>query len=110
MRVGQDHLTRENSPTSWIRSSNVREDSMTALQGLGPRNLSAHWKRENMVKAIAATKTCVAALLFLAATALTSSAATTFTTLASFNALNGAGPTLAPLVQGLDGNFYGTTS
>jgi uncharacterized repeat protein (TIGR03803 family) len=35
--------------------------------------------------------------------------AQTFTTLASFDGTNGAEPEVGSLVQGLDGNFYGTT-
>jgi uncharacterized repeat protein (TIGR03803 family) len=45
--------------------------------------------------------------LFCAVAAISSSAQT-FTVLATFNENNGAFPR-APLVQGLDGNFYGTT-
>jgi uncharacterized repeat protein (TIGR03803 family) len=45
-------------------------------------------------------------LLFLAITAITSPAQT-FTTLLDFNGTDGAGP--YGLVQGFDGNFYGTT-
>jgi len=42
------------------------------------------------------------------ATALTASAQT-YSTLVSFNGTDGEGPWNAPLVQGVDGNFYGTT-
>jgi len=52
---------------------------------------------------------CVAFVLCTAA-ALVSSTRTTFTTLVRFDGTNGASPMWAPLVQGLDGNFYGTTS
>jgi len=45
-----------------------------------------------------------------AATATASPATTTFTTLATFTGTNGKDPgLLEALVQGLDGNFYGTT-
>jgi uncharacterized repeat protein (TIGR03803 family) len=37
------------------------------------------------------------------------SAAQTLTTLASFNGIDGSDPNTAPLVQGTDGNYYGTT-
>jgi hypothetical protein len=39
-----------------------------------------------------------------------SSPAQTFTTLLSFNGTDGAFPYYGSLVQGLDGNFYGTTA
>ena len=45
--------------------------------------------------------------VFLAAVAV--SRAQTFTTLVNFNVTNGANPTHVSLVQGTDGNFYGTT-
>ncbi|MGO9095481.1 MAG: choice-of-anchor tandem repeat GloVer-containing protein [Bryobacteraceae bacterium] len=48
-------------------------------------------------------------LLLCAATAI-ALPAQTFTTLVSFNGANGAAPSGAPLVQGADGNLYGTTS
>ena len=51
--------------------------------------------------------TSCALLLFSAATALGASAQT-LTTLASFNGTNGNQP-ISALVQGTDGNFYGTT-
>ena len=49
------------------------------------------------------------ALLLLFATTAIASQATTFTDLASFDGTNGAGPAYMSLVQGTDGNFYGTT-
>ena len=49
------------------------------------------------------------ALLPWAAMAI-SSPAQTFTTLANFDGANGANPEGMSLVQGLDGNFYGTTA
>ena len=53
------------------------------------------------------SKVAVSLLLFSLAT-VTSSSAQGFTKLLSFNGTNGAGPNMA-LVQGTDGNFYGTT-
>jgi len=50
---------------------------------------------------------CMAAV-FCVATAV-ASPAQTFTTLANFNGSNGQNPYLATLVQGTDGNFFGTT-
>jgi uncharacterized repeat protein (TIGR03803 family) len=48
---------------------------------------------------------------FLFCLTMTSGAtAQTFTTLLNFSATNGANPYLMSLVQGTDGNFYGTTS
>jgi uncharacterized repeat protein (TIGR03803 family) len=41
---------------------------------------------------------------------VTAASAQTFTTLVSFDGTNGALPTYGTLVQGSDGNFYGTTS
>jgi uncharacterized repeat protein (TIGR03803 family) len=50
-----------------------------------------------------------ALLVICAATAIASSAQT-LTTLALFDEFDGSGPYTAPLVQGADGNFYGTTT
>jgi uncharacterized repeat protein (TIGR03803 family) len=41
---------------------------------------------------------------------VTAAGAQTFTTLATFDGSNGSGPYFASLVQGVDGDFYGTTA
>jgi len=48
--------------------------------------------------------------VFVAATAILSSAQTKFTSLLSFNGNNGANPHFVTLVQGQDGQLYGTTT
>ena len=53
-------------------------------------------------------KTACAVSLLCAATAI-ASPAQTFTTLVNFNGTNGAAPQPEGLVQGIDGNLYGTT-
>jgi uncharacterized repeat protein (TIGR03803 family) len=53
------------------------------------------------------TLVCVVALFCMATTV--TSPAQTYTTLVSFDGTNGEAPWFGPLVQGADGNFYGTT-
>src|SRR5258708_28592087 len=55
------------------------------------------------------TVRCCAALL-LCMVIPRAGQAQTFTTLANFNGSNGSSPLFAALVQGTDGNLYGTTS
>jgi uncharacterized repeat protein (TIGR03803 family) len=50
-----------------------------------------------------------AIFLLCGAAAIPSGAQVTFTVLAQFDGTNGAVPWTGPLVQGADGNFYGTT-
>jgi len=54
------------------------------------------------------TMACIV-LLFSAATVLVSPAQTSFKTLVNFDGTTNANPEYMTLVQGLDGNFYGTT-
>ena len=74
----------------------MRVQNVRAFHKLG---ISVAWLRAG----------CEVACLLLAATAV-SSATDTFTTRANFNYNNGANPYLESLVQGKDGNLYGTTS
>jgi len=60
------------------------------------------------VRKLSSCRSAYAVFLFCAATAIISSAQT-FTTLANFDYPNGVRPDFMSLVQGPDGNFYGTT-
>ena len=62
-----------------------------------------------MMKLLRWEKAC-ATFLLCAATAIASSASATFRSLVSFDAANGGYPEEISLVQGFDGNLYGTTS
>ena len=78
---------------------------MTRLKSFGPFTPARRTQCSRTENSGFAKMACLV-LMFCAATALTSSAQT-FTTLASFDSTNGAVPSQS-LVQGLDGNFYGT--
>jgi len=65
------------------------------------------WK--NLLSQSSSGKTACAILFFCVATAMTCPAQT-FTSLVSFNKTNGWAPYLGSLVQGTDGNLYGTTA
>jgi uncharacterized repeat protein (TIGR03803 family) len=83
---------------------------MTKLEALGPFALvSAKGRKACSVGTFGLAKmVCFVFLLYMAAA--TAAPAQTFTNLFSFDGSNGAIPLWAGLVQGLDGNFYGTTS
>jgi uncharacterized repeat protein (TIGR03803 family) len=53
--------------------------------------------------------TCVVSMFCIAAS-IASPAKTIFTSLVSFDVTNGSSPYFVSLVQGIDGNFYGTTA
>jgi len=61
-----------------------------------------------MEKLRSLTTTCIIGVLFGITTM--ASPAQTFTKLVNFELTNGADPQYVSLLQGLDGNFYGTTS
>jgi uncharacterized repeat protein (TIGR03803 family) len=66
-------------------------------------------KSERFIRWLIDWKWACALFLFCTATALASPAGT-FTNLVSFNGSNGQFPWNTALVQGLDGDFYGTTN
>jgi len=72
------------------------------------RATSAATTSPNVKKLSLAKMACIVSV-FCAATAILSSAQTKFNSLLSFNGDNGANPQYVTLVQGTDGNLYGTT-
>jgi uncharacterized repeat protein (TIGR03803 family) len=66
-------------------------------------------EKEHIVSQLSCWKRISFVILLGAATVVASSAQT-FTTLLNFNGTNGSSPAYVSLVQGTDGNFYGTTS
>ena len=66
-------------------------------------------RKANKPSQLSGWKTARVIFLFCVAAAI-AAPAQTFTSLTSFDVTNGANPQWGPLVQGRDGNFYGTTS
>jgi uncharacterized repeat protein (TIGR03803 family) len=83
---------------------------MTKLEALRPfaLTLTRGRKQDNVGKSSLSKMACFVAVFCVAAAI--AAPAQTFTSLLSFDYTDGAGPQWGGLVQGLDGNFYGTTT
>jgi len=66
-------------------------------------------RKENNLRKLSLSKMACIVSVFCAATAIFSPAQTKFNSLLSFNGVNGANPHFVNLVQGEDGDLYGTT-
>lgn len=67
-------------------------------------------RRDGSATKTAWLKMATLVFVFCAATALASPSTVTFNSLVSFDGTNGAAPRYMSLIQGVDGNFYGTTA
>jgi uncharacterized repeat protein (TIGR03803 family) len=97
-----------------LKAKNVRVRGMPSFprkcaeQGINKRQHSKNRALGREGKLGSFETVCVIILFCLAS--LTASPAQTFKTVLSFDGSDGAGPSNATLIQGVDGNFYGTTS
>ncbi len=83
---------------------------MTKLQTFGRFIFApARSRKGGSVEKLSLSRMASGVFVFCLAAAIASPAKNTFTTLVTFDVTNGASPN-AGLVQGIDGNFYGTTT
>lgn len=80
---------------------------MTQSHINGTLNLTSGTSRRKPGRFCRSRTTCISLLFWLAS--VVGSSAQTFTKLFSFNVSDGANPLYSALVQGVDGNMYGTT-
>jgi uncharacterized protein (TIGR03437 family) len=88
-------------------SQSVSCAGSTALQNCGDGGAVAF---SDGVEPVRRARRTAYGVLLLGAAMVIAAPAQTFTTLVNFNGANGANPEYVSLVQGTDGNFYGTTS
>ena len=96
-----------------MNSSILRTPCTALVATTSPNGLFASTpgrnRKEINVRKLGLSKAACLVLVFFASTAVLSSAQTNFNSLLSFNGDNGANPHFVTLVQGEDGQLYGTT-